>query len=485
MHVRNRSAKSDKKIQASAIPSSSIEFDIRTPVVGAFRCSHESSTSSSSFTLSSSILDVSPSCPPKMTLSGGSQAPNSPSDNDRPAPWCFSPSMFLKSPAPSRMDLCSDNMMQLKMDPPVIDLQAATICDGNERSLLKRFRSQTGEQMAAALPKDVDSKRSNENASANESLKLPEAGTVQCVCADVDLANDAPPNFGGSDGNASRLFQDLSPSPACRYGSMVLSSSQHHENDALFGLSASQPGSSCHQCKSRRLLTELSFCGNVNKKRTHADRSSSLSPGGDFTEKSYCCRKKYCEICLKKFYGENRAIPDSMWPCPSCRSICSCAACRRQKFKNRNIPEHLLTSTSPSISFACGIVYFGNELGGMLASDSLNLASSSNSENCPTTVLPPNCQPVVTSECTAIVKGEPQPIYKEASEAKRQAPKRKAGARVKKPKLEQMSHDLANQVLNPESSIEREEDTECEVTAEAAILLASLRSVIPNPVSAS
>ena len=74
-------------------------------------------------------------------------------------------------------------------------------------------------------------------------------------------------------------------------------------------------GSSCHQCKSRRNFTALTYCtSNLDKKNKS-------------------CRKKFCEHCLKKFYKESPAgIPDkNNWRCPSCRKICCCAACRRRK----------------------------------------------------------------------------------------------------------------------------------------------------------
>lgn len=76
-------------------------------------------------------------------------------------------------------------------------------------------------------------------------------------------------------------------------------------------------GSSCHQCKSRRLFNDLTYCtGNLDKKKKN-------------------CRKKYCEHCLKKFYKEDPVdIPDMKeWVCPSCRKLCSCAACRRRENK--------------------------------------------------------------------------------------------------------------------------------------------------------
>eukprot|EP00808_Paulinella_micropora_P030991 g78625.t1 len=77
-------------------------------------------------------------------------------------------------------------------------------------------------------------------------------------------------------------------------------------------------GSSCHQCKSRRNFTALTYCtSNLDKKNKK-------------------CRKKFCGHCLKKFYKENPGtIPDkTAWKCPSCRKICCCAACRRRKQKD-------------------------------------------------------------------------------------------------------------------------------------------------------
>jgi hypothetical protein len=74
-------------------------------------------------------------------------------------------------------------------------------------------------------------------------------------------------------------------------------------------------GSSCHQCKSRRNDSALTYCtSNLDKKNKK-------------------CRKKFCGHCLKKFYKETpQGIPDrTAWKCPSCRKICCCAACRRRK----------------------------------------------------------------------------------------------------------------------------------------------------------
>lgn len=78
-------------------------------------------------------------------------------------------------------------------------------------------------------------------------------------------------------------------------------------------------GSSCHQCKSRRMNNDLTYCtSNLDKKKKS-------------------CRKKYCEHCLKKFYKESplQIANKKEWKCPSCRKICCCAACRRKEMKGK------------------------------------------------------------------------------------------------------------------------------------------------------
>lgn len=78
-------------------------------------------------------------------------------------------------------------------------------------------------------------------------------------------------------------------------------------------VSSSAEAASCHQCKSRRLLSELHYCSNMPAPRRQ-------------------CRKKFCDGCLDKFY--NGASPEAgkedKWQCPSCRGFCCCAACVRR-----------------------------------------------------------------------------------------------------------------------------------------------------------
>mmetsp|Transcript_27022 Transcript_27022/g.37605 ORF Transcript_27022/g.37605 Transcript_27022/m.37605 type:complete len:400 (-) Transcript_27022:426-1625(-) len=95
-------------------------------------------------------------------------------------------------------------------------------------------------------------------------------------------------------------------------------------------------GSSCHQCKSRCMLSSLILCKSLPAMRGKGKRQG--------------CRKKYCDRCLNKFYHEKspNAEQKSKWACPACRSICSCAACRRQKAKHAsNAGES--TAGSPSL----------------------------------------------------------------------------------------------------------------------------------------
>jgi len=87
-------------------------------------------------------------------------------------------------------------------------------------------------------------------------------------------------------------------------------------------VSGNGSGSSCHQCKSRCLLSSLILCKNLPSLRGKGKRQG--------------CRKKYCDRCLNKFYSENAPTSEQQasWACPACRGICRCAACRRQKAKH-------------------------------------------------------------------------------------------------------------------------------------------------------
>jgi hypothetical protein len=77
-------------------------------------------------------------------------------------------------------------------------------------------------------------------------------------------------------------------------------------------------GVSCHQCKTTKDPQFLLFCTNKAEKNVRKRR----------------CRKKYCESCLKRSYS--KAVAEAMkidpvnWRCPSCLSLCLCAACQRR-----------------------------------------------------------------------------------------------------------------------------------------------------------
>mmetsp|Transcript_23746 Transcript_23746/g.46291 ORF Transcript_23746/g.46291 Transcript_23746/m.46291 type:complete len:237 (-) Transcript_23746:367-1077(-) len=75
----------------------------------------------------------------------------------------------------------------------------------------------------------------------------------------------------------------------------------------------------------------------------------------------HMCRKKYCDQCLEKFYHEKPPTRTELpaWLCPACRTLCCCAACRRQKAKLADDPRTM----SPATSLACGLV-FGDMLDG-------------------------------------------------------------------------------------------------------------------------
>ncbi|CEO97187.1 Zinc-finger domain-containing protein [Plasmodiophora brassicae] len=86
-------------------------------------------------------------------------------------------------------------------------------------------------------------------------------------------------------------------------------------------------GASCHQCKSRRRLTDLYFCCFMpSKTRT--------------------CRKKFCKLCLDKFYDNAKPLKgdELMWTCPSCAGKCTCASCQRGADGNGSAPRRRTSS---------------------------------------------------------------------------------------------------------------------------------------------
>ena len=99
-------------------------------------------------------------------------------------------------------------------------------------------------------------------------------------------------------------------------------------------------GSSCHQCKSRRLIVDLVYCCNMWKKG--ADRKVAATAT---SSAQHSCRKKYCGNCLTKFYSERapakRSAHNSEFVCPACRGICCCAACRRIKARQHPGSEEM------------------------------------------------------------------------------------------------------------------------------------------------
>ena len=86
---------------------------------------------------------------------------------------------------------------------------------------------------------------------------------------------------------------------------------------------------SCHQCKSSKSSMHLLAC---------SSRRSLTADGKRLRD----CKKKYCAVCLERWYGldmddikrkERESGPG--WRCPACEGICPCAACRRKGGRKR------------------------------------------------------------------------------------------------------------------------------------------------------
>lgn len=148
---------------------------------------------------------------------------------------------------------------------------------------------------------------------------------------DDDEEDDDDPSSGDASGDSPLLGADVDLSTLV--GESVA-------NDQSL-----RPGSSCHQCKSRRTNGQLSHCSGNNKRKS--------------------CRKKYCDQCLTKFYqmhsSRHKSYRDRKWSCPSCQGMCCCAACRRSKTKVARAPNGKTPEMySPATSMAVGLVYFGD-----------------------------------------------------------------------------------------------------------------------------
>ena len=142
--------------------------------------------------------------------------------------------------------------------------------------------------------------------------------------------------------SSSARLSNPSPPPAPDDSMLLQLEETATSMSALATLSTLGNGSSCHQCKSRRPVNQLMFCCN-NKKRGHRSVHALLGTGEG---RRPPCRKKFCDLCLAKFYDQHPSSQEmissgseSRWQCPSCRGFCTCAACRRRKERTTPLPE--------------------------------------------------------------------------------------------------------------------------------------------------
>lgn len=124
-------------------------------------------------------------------------------------------------------------------------------------------------------------------------------------------------------------------------------------------------GTSCHQCKNARSLEHLAYCSKLFSKRTSHDMRH--------------CRKKFCQGCLTKFYGdsiENSKIAG--WICPSCRGQCRCAACERKRRKSSTPATSALPTpaVSPKSSLS-GAGVFSHDFVELIGGDQVRASGGS------------------------------------------------------------------------------------------------------------
>jgi hypothetical protein len=112
--------------------------------------------------------------------------------------------------------------------------------------------------------------------------------------------------------------------PLIRYSSSTDNDPQFIEEQSMRKIP--KKGTSCHQCKNTKHLHQLAFCTNAFEKRSKTEKDKRMRS----------CRKKFCKICLQKFYNEDlgEVLNDPCWKCPSCRLECVCAACVRGRTRD-------------------------------------------------------------------------------------------------------------------------------------------------------
>jgi hypothetical protein len=117
--------------------------------------------------------------------------------------------------------------------------------------------------------------------------------------------------------------------PLIRYSSSTDIDPQFIEDQSMRKIP--KKGTSCHQCKNTKHLHQLAFCTNSFEKRSKSEKDKRMRS----------CRKKFCKICLQKFYNEDLGVVlnDPCWKCPSCRLECVCAACVRGRQKDPYDPN--------------------------------------------------------------------------------------------------------------------------------------------------
>eukprot|EP00474_Spongospora_subterranea_P009217 CRZ09675.1 hypothetical protein [Spongospora subterranea] len=237
----------------------------------------------------------------------------------------MSPMPFMDSPGPQLYS--REHQNSFSMDSvPGLSLSGPQ----GQNSVIERFKKFFDNQRIS----DEYSANMNEMVNFNQAVRQQhqQMPTVNQTTGIMPLIAEDDDDVSSAD--VSGESQDLSPSAQAEF------------NDSLL-----RAGSSCHQCKSRRMQGHLSFCSGAKTKRKS-------------------CRKKYCDSCLSKFYQmqpcrRNPPREQATWCCPSCRGICCCAACRRSKVQHheqqlQRIHYKTPEVYSPATSMAVGMVYFGD-----------------------------------------------------------------------------------------------------------------------------
>ena len=307
-------------------------------------------------------------------------SPNSTSSrfgsNTQTSPTMIS-SAFLKSPVISHRSGTMSSSNEFKLASMKSESGDDSIDNSQTFSLMNRLKHIHTQQYKQSNEHYINGKRIKSEDS--HSISVDQSSEYEAKLKYLSVGNAMmpinTPDLGSSSIGTNKHLQSMSASPElnstvlAQSDAGLLSALKHQaavidaeveNNDAnefIHGLR-------CHQCKLKRSAENIAFCCNSNNTGKKLMNNNNIRQ----------CRNKYCDICLLKYYSE---YPPSMarrkiegyinisntWSCPSCRNVCCCNTCKKQRLRiDPNATHADVTKFSPAMLVAYSMVYYPDEL---------------------------------------------------------------------------------------------------------------------------